>query len=225
MEFINGMTLDDYLKSRKSMPINQVVALGIGMLRGLGAAHKAGIIHRDIKPGNILLGFDGSIKLTDFGIADLLSRSKRNTSGMVFGTPGYVAPELLNGDPYSTRSDLFAMGVLLYNCTTAKLPFSGRTLKAVLINTKKSIPDNPTELNKKIPVALSNAIMFMLQKNPKSRPQNADLIADALEHEFGNAKWLPPKAGSAGETLEASTTSETRMLPETVIRKHIKDLE
>ncbi len=225
MEFIDGMSLAEYLSARKSMPVSQVTALAIGMLRGLGAAHKAGIIHRDIKPGNILIGYDGGIKLTDFGIADLLSHSNTNESGQVVGTPGYVAPELLEGAAYSTASDLFAMGVLLYRCATQVNPFSGRTLKQILQSTLSDEPKSPRAINERIPTALSNAILYLLQKNPIARPSDADLIADALEKEFGAQKWVPPIADRAPNSIDASTTTETRMLPETIIRKHMKNLE
>ena len=225
MEFIDGMSLAEYLSERNSMPVSQVTALAIGMLRGLGAAHKAGIIHRDIKPGNILIGFDGGIKLTDFGIADLISHSTTNDSGHVVGTPGYVAPELLEGGAYSAASDLFAMGVLLYRCATQVNPFTGRTLKQILQSTISDEPKSPRSINERIPTALSNAILYLLQKNPMIRPSDADLIADALEKEFGAQKWVPPKADSILNSSNISTTAETRMLPETIIRKHMKNLE
>ncbi len=225
MEFINGMSLADYLSERNSMPVSQVTALAIGMLRGLGAAHKAGIIHRDIKPGNILIGYDGGIKLTDFGIADLLSHSSTNETGHVVGTPGYVAPELLEGGAYSAGSDLFAMGVLLYRCATQVNPFTGRTLKQILQSTLSDDPKPPSSVNERIPTALSNAILYLLQKNPLTRPNDADLIADALEKEFGAQKWVPPKAENYPSGPDASSTAETRMLPETIIRKHMKNLE
>jgi len=225
MEFIDGMSLDDYLTEKHSIPVSQVTALAVGMLRGLGAAHKAGIIHRDIKPGNILIGYDGSIKLTDFGIADLLSHSSENDTGQVVGTPGYVAPELLNGQAFSARSDLFAMGVLLYRCATQTSPFKGRNLNQILNNTLNTDPESPRSVNERIPTALSNAILYLLQKNPMNRPNDADLIADALEKEFGPQKWVPPRADRLSKEVDSSTTAETRMLPETIIRKHMKNLE
>jgi len=225
MEFINGLSLADYLMSYESLPATQVTALAVGMLRGLGAAHKAGIIHRDIKPGNILLGFDGGIKITDFGIADLLLHSKKNDTGHVMGTPGYVAPELLRGAAYSAESDLFAMGVLLYRCATKKNPFSGRKLNEILESTLHMKPAPPHSVNKKIPTALSNAILYLLQKDPKNRPRDADLIADALEKEFGAQKWVPPRADKQLRPTDLSSIAETRMLPETIIRKHMKNLD
>lgn len=224
MEFIKGMSLSDYMQQRPSIPPMQVIALAIGMLRGLGAAHNAGIVHRDIKPGNILLGFDGEIKLTDFGIADLVIKSKENTSGQVVGTPGFVSPELLKGAAYSKRSDLFAMGVLLYYCATQRLPFPGRNVKRILQDTIDKDPPHPIELVSNMPAALSNAIMYLLQKDVKNRPQDAEVIADALEKEFGIIKWVPPKNADY-EDVDPSTTAETRILAETVIRKHLRNIE
>ena len=117
------------------------------------------------------------------------------------------------------------MGVLLYRCATQVNPFSGKTLKQILQSTISDEPKSPRSVSERIPAALSNAILYLLQKNPMTRPSDADLIADALEKEFGAQKWVPPRADSYPSETNISTTAETPMLPETIIRKHMKNLE
>lgn len=223
MEFVEGLSLADYLRAKPDLNSENIIAIAIAMLNGLASAHQAGIIHRDIKPGNILLGYDGSIKLTDFGIAELVNEATQTSDGKVFGTPGFIAPELLTGGSYSKRTDLFAIGVLLYQVATKKHPFIKKTLKHTLQATTNRTPPSPQEVNPTIPNSLSNVIMYLMQKDPALRPKDADVIAEVLEKEFGHSKWKPP-TGKSMFKVDKSTTAETRILPETVIRKHIRSL-
>ena len=223
MEFIDGMSLADYIKGKHRPSTESIIALAIGMLKGLAAAHRAGIIHRDIKPGNVLLGFDGSIKVTDFGIAELVNEATQTKDGKIFGTPGYIAPELITGASYSKRTDLFAIGVLLYRVCTRKHPFYHKSVGQTLTATKNYNPPVPTSINSEIPQSLSNVIMYLMQKDPKLRPKDADVIAEVLEREFGHTKWDPPK-GQPVFVTDTSISAETRILPDTIIRKHIRSL-
>jgi serine/threonine-protein kinase len=179
LEFVDGPSLQRYLRSR-SIPPAQVVPLGLAIARGLAAAHAHGVVHRDVKPGNVLLGRDGSIKVTDFGIAGAVSNASQSES--VFGTPGYLPPEVLKGGRYDERGDLFAAGVVLYECLTGLLPFPGRTSQEILASTlrREPVPLRPRVPG--VPLDVEALIMGLLAPNPDERaPSTADTLAKRLE--------------------------------------------
>ena len=216
MEYIDGISLDDYLQRHKTIPPLQTVALATAILRGLGEAHSRSIIHRDIKASNVLLGYSGSIKLTDFGVASLTSQNFRD-DGTVIGTPGFIAPEVFHKGAYSEMSDMFAVGVVLYRCLVGINPFKGASLKQTFNLTGKYEPPSPNKMDSSIPQSLSNIVMSLLAKNPNMRPNNALMVADSIEKSLQVQKWEPqffddmPKAGKyAGLTTE--------ILPDTVVR-------
>ena len=122
MEYVHGVGLDRYLENRGQLSWREAAPLGLAIARALAAAHESRLVHRDIKPGNVLLGHDGSIKLADFGLAQFVS-SRVEAPGKVFGTPGFLAPEALLGQPYDERCDLFALGVVLFRAVTGRYPF------------------------------------------------------------------------------------------------------
>ncbi|PYQ63894.1 MAG: hypothetical protein DMF53_08955 [Acidobacteria bacterium] len=124
MELVEGISLERLLLQRGRLRPAEVIPLGAAVARGLAAAHTRDVVHRDVKPANVLLGRDGSIKVTDFGIADLIAATSR-ADGLVFGTPGYLPPEALRGGGHDRAGDLFALGVLLYECLAGVKPFGG----------------------------------------------------------------------------------------------------
>ena len=124
MELVEGISLERLLLQRGRLRPAEVIPLGAAIARGLAAAHARDIVHRDVKPANVMLGRDGSIKVTDFGIADLIAASVR-ADGLVFGTPGYLPPEALRGAGHNRAGDLFALGVVLYECLAGVKPFGG----------------------------------------------------------------------------------------------------
>jgi serine/threonine-protein kinase len=135
------------------------------------------VIHRDIKPANILISWDGRVKVTDFGIAELLSALGTDL-GMVFGTPGYIAPELICGRPSQAAGDMFSVGVTLYECLTGLAPFDRTNMKETLEATLRYEPPLPTTVNPFIPLPLETAVMRMLAKDPSGRLSNAaELVA------------------------------------------------
>jgi serine/threonine-protein kinase len=187
LEFVDGPSLQRYLRHR-SLPFAQVMPLGLAIARGLAAAHAHGVVHRDVKPGNVLLGRDGSIKVTDFGIAGAVSTAHHTES--VFGTPGYLPPEVLKGGRYDERGDLFAAGVVLYECLTGLLPFPGRTSQEILVSTLRR---EPTPLRPRVPgvpLDVETLIMGLLTPRPEERvPATADALARRLEALVAANKW------------------------------------
>ncbi len=189
MELIEGIGLDAYLHQETRLPQDQVVALGAALLSALDTAHQAGFVHHDVKPANILLGSDGSIKVTDFGVSELLTSAHRRQGDFVCGTPGYLAPEALLGEPYTLKSDLFAAGVVLYQCSTGERPFQGQTLKETLIQTVAEEVASPGELCPDMPAEVEGLIMALLRKEPADRPRGARSAGRVLEDLAARRGW------------------------------------
>ncbi|MCB1768246.1 MAG: serine/threonine protein kinase, partial [Candidatus Competibacteraceae bacterium] len=126
MEYVQGREVRDFLKNRQPMPLGNSVAIILQVLRALGHAHAQGVVHRDIKPGNIILLADGMVKVTDFGIARLEMSGSLTQVGTAVGTPGYMAPEQFSGQEADRRADLYAAGVVLFELLTGVRPFPGR---------------------------------------------------------------------------------------------------
>ncbi len=196
MPFLKGEPLNVRLKRQKPLPIAEAVRIGREVAEGLAAAHDAGLVHRDIKPGNIWLEEDrlaatrtasgagrvgGRVKILDFGLARLIAHDIRLTqSGMIIGTPAYMAPEQARGIPVDQRADLFSLGVILYEMTTGKRPFSGSDTMSILTSLAIDEPTTPKLINPAIPADLSDLIMALLAKSPKKRPADGRAVAEAL---------------------------------------------
>jgi CheY-like chemotaxis protein len=189
MELVDGLSLATLLRHRQRLPTGPTVALALAIARGLEAAHRHGIIHHDVKPANVLLGVDGAIKLTDFGLAGALS-SAAASSGMAYGTPGYISPEALRGQMVDARGDLFGLGAILYRCLTAWEPFYGRTLDEIVNHTLHTRPAPPHRLERSVSEVLSGLIMELLEPEVAFRPASAGLVIARLRA-LGPSRWDP----------------------------------
>ncbi len=181
MEFVAGTPLKELLKARGRLPVDATVSVGKQLCRALEAAHEQGIIHRDVKPQNIVVAPDGLVKVMDFGIARAVERKKGMTqTGLVVGTPEYMAPEQLIGEPLDPRVDLFAAGVVLYECLTGRRPHDADTPMALVskVLTEPVVP--PHEVAPDVPVALSLLVARALAKNPAERPRSAGEMYEEL---------------------------------------------
>ena len=181
MELLQGEPLNVLLEKKKFSP-EEVGNLGMQVAETLDYAHQKGIVHRDIKPSNILVQPDGQIKITDFGIAHIEDpeASVQTQAGEILGTPAYMSPEQVMGQPADGRSDLFSLGIILYELSTGKRPFGGPNLAAIFQSISQDNPPSPSELNPAIPKNLSKAIMRCLEKNPASRYPTGKELAEAL---------------------------------------------
>jgi hypothetical protein len=189
MELVEGRSLERHLSSAVRLSVEETVPLAAAIARGLAAAHAAGIVHRDIKPANVLLGRDGSIKIADFGIAAALSLLAEKAE-MVFGTPGYLPPESLRGAKQSEKGDLFALGVIIYECLTGDPPFEGRGPQEVMDRTLDSEPHDLREVHAGAPAELVEITMGLLKKDPaQRRPAAAAEVADRLERLAAQHGW------------------------------------
>src|SRR6202165_2827935 len=186
MELIEGTDLRHYLRSRKGNVLDNERAIIIAhdVALGLGAAHRRGIVHRDVKPQNVLVGRDGSIKLTDFGIASVykdINAERLTTTGMTLGTVQYYAPEQAQGEIVSPAADVYALGIVMYEMLTGRTPFDGDTPVAVAMQHIQDPPVPPSQLNPNIPPALEEIILRCLEKIPEMRLRDGSSLARALE--------------------------------------------
>lgn len=184
MELIEGTDLRRYLRSRGVLPVDRAIIVAHDVALGLGAAHRRSIVHRDVKPQNILVGRDGSIKLTDFGIASVykdINAERLTTTGMTLGTVQYYAPEQAQGEIVSPAADVYALGIVMYEMLTGRTPFDGDTPVAVAMQHIQEAPTPPSQLNPNIPPALEEIILRCLEKVPEMRFRDGSVLARALE--------------------------------------------
>jgi serine/threonine protein kinase len=209
MEYVEGKSLAQSIKSGEPFTIEQIREIGIQICNALDFAHSKGVIHRDIKPGNILLTPDlKTIKVTDFGIARLDGTAMTQTNRLL-GTPQYMSPEQCNAEPLDGRSDLFAVGALLYELLTKQKPFPGETVHVVMQNILNRVPSPPSSISPQIPRGLSATVMRALEKDRTRRFSTGAEMAEALatperevegeEEGEGGTMVLPaePKASDA----------------------------
>jgi hypothetical protein len=184
MEFLEGMALDDWLKKGRTPTLAQAVRIGRQIALGLAEAHACGLIHRDVKPGNVWLEsrHQGRVKLLDFGLARGGSEQDHQLtqSGTIVGTPAYMAPEQARGEKVDHRADLFSLGVVLYRLTTGRLPFRGDNTLSVLSSLALDTPPAPREVNPEVPPRLSALIERLMAKDRTQRPATAKAVADEL---------------------------------------------
>jgi DNA-binding response OmpR family regulator len=181
MEYVEGVTARQLLAKRGRLAVSSTLAIATQLARSLEVAHKQGVIHRDIKPQNLLLDKDGNLKVLDFGVACLTERSGNLTeAGLVVGTPAYMAPEQLLDETAEERSDLYAVGVVLYECLTGRLPFEANSSIALIAKQLQEDPIPPDQVNPDVPPELSALIIRLLSKSPDDRPASASELAQLL---------------------------------------------
>mgnify|MGYP000480093789 FL=1 len=175
MEYIEGNTLTSIISGNRTVGLNDILYIGSQVANGLKEAHKRGLVHRDIKPGNIMITPDGKVKVTDFGIVSLQNEESDITkTGAVLGTASYISPEQAQGKPVSFESDLYSLGTVLYELIAGKPPFTG---DSPIATATKHLTDKPEKLSnyrKDIPKALENAILKLLEKRPSDRFKSAE---------------------------------------------------
>jgi len=179
MEYVEGITLKNYMQHREVLNLREIISYTTQILRALDHAHKKGIIHRDIKPQNIMLLKNGVIKVMDFGIAKIPNAETVTMTDKAIGTVYYISPEQVNGSPTDARSDLYALGVMLYEMATGSLPFSAETPVSVALMQVNDTATPPREINPHIPVGLEQIITRAMEKDPDARYQSAE---EMLEH-------------------------------------------
>jgi Flp pilus assembly protein TadD/TolB-like protein len=181
MEYVRGENLRRLIRKVGCLDDAQAVPIACQLCEGLAEAHRLGIIHRDLKPQNVMIDEDGRAKIMDFGLASLLAPGGRDDSGSGGGTPAYVSPEQIRGLPVDGRSDLYALGVVMYEMLTGRTPFRAANIEALLEMQLGEAPLDPRGHNPAIPAGLSGIVMKCLEKDPARRFQSATEVLDALE--------------------------------------------
>ncbi len=182
MEFIEGESLNEIMQ-KKRFSHEEVINMGIALAEALDYAHQKRIVHRDIKPSNILIRSDGRLKITDFGIAHIEDPSapEQTQAGEILGTPAYMSPEQVMSKPVDGRSDLFSLGIILYELCTGIRPFGGQTMAAIFNAITQNDPSPIEKANPAIPKGLSQIIMKCLKKIPEERFETGKALAEALK--------------------------------------------
>lgn len=207
MEFLEGRALREVLDVHTAMSIDEIVDIAAQIADGLAYAHENGIVHRDIKPANIMLVRDGIAKITDFGIAQTPTGS-RTLAGTVLGSPKYMAPEQVLGKTVDGRSDLFSLGVVLYEMLTGESPFNGDNINTTMYRILNETPVPPKTLTPRIPDVFNAIVAKLLAKHPDERYQSAGELAIDLR----NYKNLPiPKPASVA--FDQSATQNLKAEP------------
>ena len=201
MEYIEGSTLTSIISKKKTLSISDILFIGAQVSSGLQAAHSQGLVHRDIKPGNIMITPEGKVKVTDFGIVSLQNEESDITkTGSILGTASYISPEQAQGKPVSKESDLYSLGTVLYELITGRPPFEGET---PIATATKHITDKPEKLSvyrQNIPRGVENAILKLLHKYPKDRFKNAEDLRALLLQQKNQLQSIQTQENLVGLT-------------------------
>jgi len=202
MELVPGESLSSILEREKTLPDQQVISIIAQTALALDAAHREGLVHRDIKPGNLLISPEGQVKITDFGIARVANQVSLTQTGQVMGTVQYLAPEQATGKPASASGDIYSLGIVAYEALAGKRPFKGETQMAIAM---AQINETPSPLPEHIDAKLAKLVMDCMAKKPDQRPSSALALAARAEALLSTAPGaIPINAVIPPATLEVS---------------------
>ena len=211
MELVDGLSLEQVLQREHRLSIDDAMNVIRQCARALDYAHQQKVIHRDIKPGNILVSLDWQVKVTDFGIARPEEATRMTTTGSIMGTAEYMSPEQAEGKRVDARSDIYSLGVVFYRMLAGRNPFAGETVMEVLKHHRFSIPDSPKSYNPDISINLAAIIMKMLAKAPEERFDSMTAVLRALEIVERGGMKTDDEARAVDARRRESTEREQRM--------------
>jgi serine/threonine protein kinase/predicted Zn-dependent protease len=181
MEYVAGQDLKGLIRQSRQLAAGTTISIAKQICEGLAEAHRMGVIHRDLKPSNIMIDKNGNARIMDFGIARSLKEKGITGAGVLIGTPEYMSPEQVEGKDVDHRSDIYSLGVILYEMVTGRVPFEGDTALSVALKHKTESPKNPRDYNKQLSEALSFLILKCMEKDKEKRYNNAEDLLQALE--------------------------------------------
>ncbi len=206
MEFLDGRTLKELIVGRGAAPVNVAIEYARQILSALRFAHRHGIVHRDIKPHNVMVDGEGRVKVTDFGIARA-GTSQMTEAGSIVGTAQYLSPEQARGGEVDPRSDLYSLGIVLYELLTGKTPFDGETPVEIAMKHLSTAPKPPSTLRPDVPPELDMVVMRALAKNPDDRYQSADEMEGDLDRVARGARVSATTVDTATQVLRRPATA------------------
>ena len=196
MEYVSGQDLSGLIRQSGQLAVGTTINIAKQVCEGLIEAHKLGVVHRDLKPGNIMIDKDGDVRIMDFGIASSLSTQGITGAGVMIGTPEYMSPEQVEAKEIDQRADIYSMGIMLYEMVTGRVPFEGDTPFTIGMKHKGEVPRDPIELNAQIPEDLSRVILRCLEKDKDKRYRSAGEVRSELaniEKGIPTAERVTPK--------------------------------
>ncbi len=219
MEYVDGRSGAQILQRQGPVEPETAAEIGIQACAGLDYAHRRGIIHRDVKPGNLMVvggpvgGGEMTVKLTDFGIARAIEQTRITQVGSVVGTAAYLSPEQVRGEEATPATDVYALGVVLYQFLTGRLPYEGSTLAELAVRQQNETPLSPSTYNDEVPETLGAAVLRALEGDPNRRYASADELSNGLRMGLEGADVsLPPESGTAATGVLGAETAATRHL-------------
>jgi len=205
MELLEGQDLRTRIK-QGDIPPMEAVEIALQVADGLGFAHEFGVVHRDIKPGNIMLLERGAVKIMDFGIARMRFSEHKTSTGMVLGTPRYMSPEQIGGQPVDQRSDIFSLGTVLYEMLTQTSLFAGQDVNQIAHNVANAEPAPPSRVHPELPQMLDFIVARALKKDVTVRYQDAYELAADLRDVLAEMRGKVPRGGGGGDETEKTQT-------------------
>jgi len=207
MEYVDGRSLAEILRDEGPLEPRRAAHIAAQIADTLAAAHAAGIVHRDVKPGNVMVTAEDRVKVLDFGIARISDSVTLTQTASVLGTAPYMAPEQAMGNPADARSDIYSLGCVLYEMLTGQPPFMADVPAAVLHQHVRVAPRPPITLNPAVPPALDALVLQMLAKDPRGRPQTATEVRDRLLDSEGGPPTEPTRLLPAAEVVAAAAVA------------------
>jgi serine/threonine protein kinase/Tfp pilus assembly protein PilF len=221
MEYVSGEDLKSFIRRARQLVVGTAIFIAKQVCEGLAEAHRVGVVHRDLKPGNIMIDKEGNAKIMDFGIARSIAVKGITGAGVMIGTPEYMSPEQVEGKEVDKRSDIYSLGIILYEMLTGQVPFEGDTPFTIGVKHKSEIPKDPRGLNAQIPQDLSRLILKCLEKDKERRYQNADELRANLEKiEKGiptTERPIPKRKTVTSKPITVTLSRKKLLIPTVVI--------
>ncbi len=221
MEYVHGEDLKRLIRKMGQMSAGQVISIAMQVCEGMAEAHRLGVVHRDLKPQNIMIDEEGNARIMDFGIARSVKGKSITGAGVMIGSPEYMSPEQVEGKESDQRSDIYSLGVILYEMVTGRVPFEGDTPFTIGVKHKSEAPRNPKELNSQIPDDLSRAILRCMEKDKEQRYQSSRELRSELENiEKGvptTEKIIPKRKSITSKEITVTFGLKKLLIPALVV--------